>query len=83
MKRPTNLFHFFDAIEQDQSSLQHELHKFMIERGWKHTSNTPSCVWMWEKKLPDGRVVLTNISTAMDFERELHSNECPYTEIRG
>lgn len=82
-KRSNNIFTFFDEIESDHSSLKHESEKFMLSRGWQHTSSTPGCVWMWQKTLPDGRIILTNFSTAVDIEKEITSDECPYSEIGG
>jgi len=45
---------------------------WLRQSGWNHTSNTPGCLWLWEKKTLDGRVILVSKSTAMAMQS--HSN---------
>jgi hypothetical protein len=39
--------------------------------GWRHTSLTPAHVWLWSRKLPDGRTILTDLNTALAIESSL------------
>ena len=41
------------------------------QHGWRHTHLTPAHVWLWSKRLPDGRTLLTLFTE--------HNNEvaCP------
>lgn len=59
------------AIKSLRDEATYSLEKLMRDRGWKHTSDTPGCRWLWEKKLADGRTALVNLETAADFETEL------------
>lgn len=47
---------------------------FLTQHGWKYTSGTPTCCWFWQKKLPDGRIVLTDAGTAIEFEDALNTD---------
>lgn len=65
------LLEFFKAseeIDQDAESMRYRREELLRKRGWKYTCQTPGSRWMWEKSLPDGRTVLVNTSTALDFE---------------
>lgn len=44
-------------------------HDVLRRTGWKHTSSTPGCFWMWERALPDGRVFLVDTATALRIQR--------------
>ena len=41
------------------------------KHGWRYSCLTPSHRWLWSKKLPDGRTILTDLSTALAFESSL------------
>ena len=38
------------------------------KHGWRHTSLTPAHQWLWSKKLPGGRTILTDLNTALAIE---------------
>lgn len=67
----TPLLDFFQEVEYRHELITNEVDHVLRKRGWTHTSSTPGCLWMWEKKLPDGRTILTNRECAMRFEQEL------------
>ncbi len=60
-----------NKIEQQHEDASSKLDTILRKRGWKYTSNTPGSIWLWEKKLPDGRTALVNVGTAIDFEKDL------------
>jgi hypothetical protein len=39
--------------------------------GWRYTCLTPAHRWLWSKKLPGGRTILTDTDTALAFESSL------------
>ena len=41
------------------------------KHGWRHTSLTPAHAWLWSRKLPDGRTILTDLNTALAIESSL------------
>lgn len=47
-----------------QESAAETAEKWLRQRGWEYTSNNPASTWMWQKKLPDGRVVVVSRETA-------------------
>lgn len=56
---------------------------YLREKGWKHTSSTPGCFWLWEKTLADGRVVLVNQDMAIGMQRDFEDAEEPASEDGG
>jgi hypothetical protein len=61
----------FDKIEELRTQADNMERHFLAESGWKWVCNTPSSLWMWEKKLPDGRTVLANQEVALLIQEEL------------
>ena len=41
------------------------------KHGWRYTCLTPTHVWLWSKKLPTGRTMLTDLNTALAVESSL------------
>lgn len=50
--------------------------EFLRRRGWKHTSDTPGCFWMWQREI-DGKVYSVSKSTALSMEEinDVHEDE--------
>jgi hypothetical protein len=40
-------------------------------QGWRYTRLNPAHLWLWSKKFPDGRNVLTDLNTALAIESSL------------
>ena len=59
---------YHDAVSDAKEALERAERKYLEKHGWRYTCNTPSCHWLWEKKLPDGRTVLTNTDTAISMQ---------------
>ena len=49
---------------------------YLRSHGWTQTSNTPGCLWLWQKQTPDGRTLLVDKDTAISMQ----SHSCA---IRG
>jgi len=61
-----------DIREAGEARYQRQQLDFRVEawlrrEGWKHTSDTPGCFWMWQRALPDGRVVLVDRAMAISL----------------
>lgn len=41
------------------------------KHGWRYTCLTPAHRWLWSKKLPGGRTILTDLHTALAVESSL------------
>jgi hypothetical protein len=39
--------------------------------GWEYKCDVPGSYWLWQKKLPDGRLVLVNQSMALSLEEAM------------
>ena len=70
----TDLLDALDAIKQAHDDADRKLHNLLRTRGWKYTSDTPGCFWLWEKQLPDGRTLLLTAKMAVTCERMIDSS---------
>jgi hypothetical protein len=50
-----------------QSQLDMAISGYLSDCGWKYTSNTPDCVWRWEKEI-DGKTLQVSQTTALSIE---------------
>jgi hypothetical protein len=41
------------------------------KQGWRYTCLTPAHRWLWSKKFPGGRTLLTDLNTALAVESSL------------
>jgi hypothetical protein len=59
----------YDSIERLREELEWAEDAYLRQHGWTYTSNTPGCLWLWQKTTPDGRIMLLNKSTALSMQR--------------
>ena len=64
----------------EREQLEFEVDRFLRSKGWKHTSDNPISVWLWQATLPDGRVVLVDKETALTFQDHFDASRCICTE---
>lgn len=62
-----------EDVTYEREQLEFKVDAFLRNRGWKSTSNTPGCYWLWERKLEDGRVALVNKELALSMERQFEA----------
>lgn len=60
-----------DAIADAERTLCTVRDRYLLAAGWEYTCKTPGCRWMWEKRLPDGRTIVTTAAEAMWIEDNL------------
>lgn len=60
-----------DAISEAESEAERLVDSFLRSRGWKLTCDVPGALWLWEKQLEDGRIVLVGQSSAMHMQQTL------------
>lgn len=60
------------AMSFDDNRILHE--KFLRQHGWEHSSNYPDSIWRWSRKLPDGRVVATQMQDAVSLTEYLDAD---------
>jgi len=63
-----------DEYKSSLEDLRYEAEAHLRKNGWKHTSDTPGCYWMWEKEI-DGRVFLLEFETAMRIQAHAEAEE--------
>ena len=67
--------------EDSQEELDTVLHNELRSRGWKYTCANPGSLWMWEKKLHDGRTCLViDANVAADIQAAIEDNYAPTPE---
>jgi hypothetical protein len=69
----------FNAIKDAENELERVQHEYLRACGWNYTSETPGCLWLWQKtapaprdsrsKTPTGRIMLLSTSTAFAMQR--------------
>ena len=47
------------------------------KHGWRYTCLTPPHLWLWSRKLPGGRTILTDLDTALAIEASLAGQPLP------
>lgn len=63
-----------EDIRQAQELLNMQVEEFLRFNGWKHTSSTPGCYWMWQKEI-DGILYCVDEDSAINVEYELDERE--------
>lgn len=61
-------FEKFSDIDFEKEQLDFKADALLREKGWKETSSTPGSLWLWERKLDDGRIVLVNKASAIHMQ---------------
>lgn len=45
--------------------------EFLMASGWTYTCDVPGGLWFWQKKLTDGRVILTSQASALAIQEHI------------
>jgi hypothetical protein len=61
-----------DGLLQMADELRRAKDAFLRKHGWKYTSDTPGCLWLWEKKTGD-RTILVATDVALSMQRHSHA----------
>ena len=59
-----------DEINAARDEVEFGIAAFLRAKGWRHTSSTPGCFWLWEKTI-DGRTFLTDRTHALGIQEAL------------
>jgi hypothetical protein len=66
----------YHTVTEALQEAEHAKHSYLRSHGWQYTSNTPGCIWLWQKSTSDGRVLLVDTDLAVSMQ----SHSCA---IRG
>lgn len=58
----------YQQVLDARNEAEETARRYLRSHGWKHTSSTPGCLWMWEKATEDGRIILTDTKTAVAMQ---------------
>lgn len=55
----------YDDIIDAEHEYEEVQHGYLRQEGWKYKCDTPGALWLWQKQLKDGRIVLSDTRTAL------------------
>lgn len=58
----------YNALERQREELKWAEEAYLRQHGWKNTCDTPGSYWLFEKALPDGRIVLVSRDLAVSMQ---------------
>ena len=85
-----------DAIQDAKNELERAQHEYLRATGWQYTSETPGCLWLWQKATPEprdkrnadrypaGRIMLLSADTAFAMQRhwdDIELDDSAYAEV--
>lgn len=68
---PKSQTELLEDVESAKQKVRAKQSTFLRASGWTYTCETPGCYWMWQKALPDGRLILTIEDHAVRMEEHL------------
>jgi hypothetical protein len=63
-----------DDIRDAQCELNFAIDAYLTSKGWRHTSDTPNCTWVWVKEWR-GQNIWVNRATAVDMQDSMEAND--------
>lgn len=60
-------------VDQARDDLESTEDRYLRERGWRYSSDNPACTWLWQKALPDGRIVMVDRGMAVSLQARADS----------
>lgn len=63
-----------------EDRIEEETTRVLRASGWRETCQTPGNYWLWEKQLPDGRIVLVSRQMAVSIETAL-ADDAEYSDM--
>jgi hypothetical protein len=73
--KPNSKLNTILDVDHARQEVEFAVDAFLKARGWKSTCSNPASLWLWEKTLDDGRVMLTDKDTAILFERLTYAGD--------
>lgn len=56
------------TIDRAREHLESLKQQYLTERGWTYSSDTPGSIWLFSKKLRDGRTIVCRADDAMGMQ---------------
>ncbi len=93
LKESKRRVEMFNAIKDAENELERVRHEYLRATGWTYTSDTPGCLWLWQKEAPKsrrgkdthgGRVMLLSTDTAFSMQRswdDIELDERAFAEV--
>jgi hypothetical protein len=62
---------FLENLEERRQGTETDCSIFLRRQGWEQSCDFPGAIWLWCKRLPSGRLVCVDQSTALIIEENL------------
>ena len=64
-----------DDVRHAREEVETQVNEMLRANGWSATCANPGSLWLWQKTLKDGRVMLVDKDTALMFEQLTFTGE--------
>lgn len=61
----------YEKLADQIEELEHKVDVELLRHGWEYSCSNPACIWLWEKKIGDGRVLAVDRSTAVMIQEQM------------
>ena len=68
-------------IDAAREAIERMEREYLREKAWKYTCDVPGSFWLWEKTLPDGRLVLLDTSLAISVQEAMDGKSEEQEEV--
>jgi hypothetical protein len=69
---PLQFAEAIEKIDQMREELNVKARELLRRQGWEYRCDFPGSLWLFVKKLPDGRLVCCDQSAALNIEENLY-----------
>ena len=64
-----------EDIKAYEDTLDEAKNTYLRQSGWEHKCNYPGSLWLWEKTLPDGRVIVVCADDAIYMQEHINTEQ--------
>jgi hypothetical protein len=61
----------FDKVQQAEDAFESAQSKLLRATGWAFKCDLPGSLWLWQKTMPDGRIVACAANTAIRIQENI------------
>lgn len=63
----------FNKVREAEENSADVAASYLRGRGWSYSSDNPASTWLWQKALPDGRIIMVDRDTAVSLQSRADS----------
>lgn len=69
-----------EKIREHSLELNDLRQRYLHEHGWRYTSSTPGCLWLWVKDIPKYGPIWATEEMALSMQMDISCDECDESE---